>query len=418
MAHRSGGGSHGGGRHGGSHHHSGHGGGSSGPRYSTRPFPNSRRFRYYDRHGRENYIYCSGVPRKSNIFTLIVNLIFFIPFIAAGLFTLLYFLVTFFPPSPLKPVYDQTDVHIFDEAGVIDNEASLEDALQEFEDLTGISPYVVTVYNSEWIGYFNELSDYAYYMYINAFSDEQHFLVLYSEPENAEELDFVDWSWEAIQGDETDRILTEDHFDKFSIDLHDDLLRDSVSVGEAFENAFKNSLTYMMKGDRRESVSMGIFSLFWNFIVGIFIFNVISDFIKGRRDYQEVPYESAGNAVSGAMGYGNNVSYQGNTGYQNNTTFQGDRNYQSNTSFQGNGNYQSNMSFQGNGNDQNNMNYGANEFHQSNLNGVQYNGVQYNTQSPADANYYNDDARFRSPEYYDDDARYRGSTAYESDKNK
>lgn len=405
MAHRSGGGSHSGGHHS-SSHHSGHGGRSSGPRYSKRPFPNARRFRYYDRHGRENYIYCSDVPRKSSIFALIVNLIFFIPFIGAGLITLVFFLISFLPPHSLEPVFDQTDVHIIDEAGVIDNEVSLEDALQEFEDLTGISPYVMTVYDSEWIRYFDNLSDYAYSMYLNTFSDEQHFLVVYSEPENAEELDFVNWSWEAIQGDETDRILTEDHFDKFSSDLHDDLLRDSVSVGEAFENAFKNSLTYMMKGDRGESASIGIFSLFWNFFIGIAIFSLINDFIKGRREYQEVPYENTGNAVSGAMGYGNNIPYQGNEGYQNNTTFQGGGNYQNNTTFQGDGNYQ------------NSINYGANEFHQSSLNGVQYNGVQYNAQGQADDNFYNDDARFRSPEYYDDDARYRGSTAYESDKNK
>ena len=52
MPHSSGGGSHGGGSHGGGSH--GGGGGSRGPRVSTRPFRNSRRFRYYDNHGNEH----------------------------------------------------------------------------------------------------------------------------------------------------------------------------------------------------------------------------------------------------------------------------------------------------------------------------------------------------------------------------
>lgn len=396
MAHRSGGGSHGGGRHGGSHR-SGRGGGSSVLRYSNHSFSNSRRFRYYDRHGRENYIYCSGVPKKVSIFQLIINLIFFIPFIGGGLLIFVYFLSNILPPKPLEPVYEPADVHIIDEAGVIDNQDSLEDALLEFEQLTGIEPYVVTMNHSDWVQYYGSLSDYAYSMYLNTFSDEQHFLVVYSQPENAGEVDFVDWSWEAIQGDETDKILTENHFDQFSRDLHDDLLRNSVSVGEAFENAFQNSLSYMMKGNYSEAVAAGLFSLFWNLIVGIFIVSLISEFINGRRDYQEVPLEGSGNTVPGVMGYGNNVSYQGSAGYQNNTVFQGDGSYQNNTVFQGDGNYQ------------NGMNYGSNQVYQNNLNGAQYN---------ENNSYYNDDARYRSPEYYDDDARYRGSTAYESSKNK
>lgn len=148
--------------------------------------------------------------------------------------------------KPLDPEYESTDVHIMDGAGVIDDEDSLEEILQEFEDTTGISPYVMTVYDEDW-KYYNELWNYAYEIYINSFSDEQHFLIVYSEPENAAELDFVDWSWEGIQGDDTDPILTESKVERFGDDLHDNLLRNNVSVGKAFEYAFEESLTYMFE---------------------------------------------------------------------------------------------------------------------------------------------------------------------------
>lgn len=140
---------------------------------------------------------------------------------------------------------DDGDVYIVDNIGVIDNEDSLKEVMREFEDLTGIYPCVMTVYDSDWNQDYEELWQYAYDVYINTYSDELHFLIVYSEPENAAELDFVDWSWEAIQGDDTDPILTEYNFGIFQDALQTDLLRDNVSVGEAFENAFEKILQYL-----------------------------------------------------------------------------------------------------------------------------------------------------------------------------
>lgn len=140
---------------------------------------------------------------------------------------------------------DDEDVYIVDNIGVIDNEDSLNEVMQEFEDLTGIYPCVMTVYDSDWNEDYEELWQYAYDVYINTYSDELHFLIVYSEPENAAELDFVNWAWEGIQGDETDPILTEYNVRIFGAALHADLLRDNVSVGEAYENAFEKILQYL-----------------------------------------------------------------------------------------------------------------------------------------------------------------------------
>ena len=361
MAHRSGGGSHSGGHHSGGHHSSSHGGsgGGNSPRYSNRPFPHARRFRYYDRHGRERYIYGSQMPTKASTFQLIFPLIFFIPFVLVGIFSVVSAFLTFTPTKPLRPEYEPTDVHIMDEAGVIDDEDSLEEILQEFEDTTGISPYVMTVYDEDWKYYYRELWNYAYEIYINSFSDEQHFLIVYSEPENAAELDFVDWSWEGIQGDDTDRILTESNIERFNEDLHDNLLRNNVSVGEAFEKAFKKSLTYMMKSENNsETVVALLFAVIWNTVIISAVVGVIRSYIIGKRDYQEVPLEGSANTVPGAMG-GNNTAYQNGTTYQsgagvpyqNQTTFQGDSNYQGSQIYQsGTGTVKKYMYYDKNGN--------------------------------------------------------------------
>ncbi|MDE6742467.1 MAG: hypothetical protein K2J95_01150 [Lachnospiraceae bacterium] len=345
MAHRSGGGSHSGGHHsGGGHHSSGGRGGSNGPHYSNRPFRNSRRFRYYDRHGRERYLYGSEMPKKMGIFSLIVSILPLIPFILVGIFTLVYPLSSLRPPKPLSPVYEPTDVHIMDTIGVIDDKESLEKVLQEFEDTTGISPYIKTVYYDEWIWHYDEFWDYAYSEYLNTFDDEQHFLIVYTEPENAEELDFVDWFWEGIQGDDTDPILTESKVDRFGEDLQDNFLRNNISVGKAFEYTFEESLTYMMgRNDNDDALSILFFGVVWNAFVLIFVVGVINSFIISRRDYQEVPMEGSSNTVPGTMGYGNGTAYQSGMGasYQSNTTFQNDPNYGNSQIYQSGQVYQS-----------------------------------------------------------------------------
>lgn len=331
MAHRSGGGSHSGGSHSGGSHSSYGSGGRSGPRFSKHPFPNARKFRYFDKHGREMFIYGETMPTKSSKLGLILSLIFISPFLLAGIGILAQFIFIFFPMKPLSPDYAPTDIHIMDGAGVIDNEESLEETLQEFEDLTGISPYVMTLHDSDWMEHFNyNLSDCAYHEYITLFSDEQHFLVVYSEPENAEELDFVDWSWEAIQGDETDSILTESKFEIFQEDLHSGLLQENISVGEAFENAFEQAKTYMMRGDKQDIFLSGLMAVIWNvFIVSILI-SQIKNYKEGQRDYEEVVY----GAPAGVPNNGNNADGQNYPSNENYVSGQNNDSYQKNTTWQ------------------------------------------------------------------------------------
>lgn len=288
MPHSSGGGSHGGGSHGGSF--GGHGGGSGGgPRVSSRPFRGAKRYMYYDRKGNERYVYSTSMPRAESKFTFILGLLVFIPFIYFGFFMSFKASESFFPPAKLKPSYVENQIHISDGADLIDNEIILEDTLNSFEDITGICPYIMTVYDSDWQGKYSTLERYAYSLYVNNFNDEQHLLIVYSEPENADELDFVDWSWEGMQGDDTDPILTESKFDVFREDLQKNLMKDSVPVGDAFNNAFTKSLGYMMD-IRIDSNAVGIilFMLIWNLIIVSAIVASVKSFIVGNREYKEV----------------------------------------------------------------------------------------------------------------------------------
>lgn len=151
------------------------------------------------------------------------------------------FSLLFGKTAPLVPVYTDNGSHIEDHVGAIDNSYELEQYLTEFRSLTGISPLVLTVYDSVWENEYTKLEDYAYDYYIQKFSDEQHWLFVYSASDNSDE-----WSWHAMQGNDTGKIITMSKFDKFRVDLQENLEDGGVSVGGAFAVSFKNSLKYMM----------------------------------------------------------------------------------------------------------------------------------------------------------------------------
>ena len=233
MPHSSGGGSHGGGTHGGSH------GGSSGNHISHHYFPGSRRYRRHRPGYPDEYIYASAKPQKTSPLILVI-LALVGGFITYGTFTAAKDEV----PLKLKPVYATPDTHIEDSIGVIDNEDELEDVLTDFEDVTGICPVVYTVYDEDWQGGYYDLESYAFDVYVDNYDDEQHFVVVYSIPEdqitdfNSGDLEVPDFAWEAVQGDETDPILTEGMFRHFSNEFHN-RLEDGVRPGQAFREAFE-----------------------------------------------------------------------------------------------------------------------------------------------------------------------------------
>lgn len=321
MPHRSGGGSHSGGHHSShsssshysshrsSSHHSSHrmgGSGNSITRYSGKPFLNARRFRYYDKNGIERYVYCDRFPPRISFFKLIINLVLLLPF-----FLMVYIIINenidiYTLPKPLEPVYEKTDVHISDELGIFEDENGMEDILQQFEDITGISPYIMTVYYSEWQGEYDDFRMYVYYTYLSKFTDEQHFLIAYSETETGKS-----WQWDLFYGDEAKLILTEEHMNRFGVDFFENFQNGENSVEKAFERAFENSLTYMMEYKYLSSAIVTTIFLLIIFSAILFVIvSEIKEYIMGKMDYQEVPMNGSINStIPGATSTANGDFY-------------------------------------------------------------------------------------------------------------
>lgn len=102
-------------------------------------------------------------------------------FIAAILISIPFWTLVVDTPQKLEIDYD-TNILIADILDVMTEteEAELSAKVKEFQDVTGVTPAVLTVANDEWKPYYESLENYAYDYYVNAFSDEKHWLIVYS----------------------------------------------------------------------------------------------------------------------------------------------------------------------------------------------------------------------------------------------
>lgn len=313
MPHSSGGGSHGGGTHGGSH------GGGSGNHVSHHYYPGARRYRRH-RHGHDDeYVYAKSKPQKVGLFSVI--LVYLVSgFVGYGTFMSVGSEI----PHKLTPVYKSPADHVEDKIDVFADDEDLEQALGQFEEVSGICPVVYTVYNEDWLDEYADLETYAYSQYVDNYSDEQHFVIVYSIPEDqaegfaSGELDVPDFAWEAIQGDETDPILTEGTFRHFARKLQD-RLEEGMDPGKALEASFEEITGSIDQTLNLRSplnvISLGIKLLplaIAVLILGFAVVMVTRQFILDRNtEYEEVPMdleaERASYAGAGTAGQTGNT---------------------------------------------------------------------------------------------------------------
>ena len=292
MPHSSGGGSHGGGSHGGSH------GGSSGPRVSTHYFAGARRYRkHHISTGRDEYVYASSKPQKSGLASIIFILIFGTAFLGFGFGGILSD-----RPNKLKTKsWETAEVH--DDIELIEDEDDLIWAMQDFQDITGICPVFYTAYDEDWIGKYSDLEAYAFDTYVDNFSDEAHFVIVYSISEDERQLQLnsdtiPDYSWEAIQGDDTDNILTETNFKHFADKVQLELEKGD-NPGEAFAEGFEY-LNGRLEGQLKPGSTGRIVSLMLSCFplllvagfFGVFLVLSIKNYKKDKDiEYEEVPLD-------------------------------------------------------------------------------------------------------------------------------
>ena len=237
MPHSSGGGSHGGGFHGGGSH-----GGSSGPRISHTYFPGARRYR---RHiistGRDEYVYSTSMPQKQGIGPLVI-----VGIMAAVFMGALFPAVTTSVPTKLKAHYLDKPA-VYDDIDVIKDDDALIKVLDEYQELTGICPVIYTTYNEKWDRNY-DLEAYTFEKYTDNFKDEEHWVFVFSIPESEKECYSADkpyvphYSWEAVQGDDTDPFVSESMFRHFGIKVQNELEKGS-DPGVAFTDAFKYAIS-------------------------------------------------------------------------------------------------------------------------------------------------------------------------------
>ena len=120
--------------------------------------------------------------------------------------------------------------HIYDNAGVIADEGSVNAAMSSFESNTGVSPAIFTI-SDQLSG--DDFRQYARDVYSSNFDDQDHVVIVYQmTPEGT-------WSWTCVFGTNTGTVFTQDNIDTFQSDLTNAF--SSSNVDNALESAFNNA---------------------------------------------------------------------------------------------------------------------------------------------------------------------------------
>ena len=257
MPHSSGGGHHGGGFHGG---HGGFHGGSGhyGSGRSTK--------HYYYHHGHVYHYsgedYDSFKKDRSRYIVYAIILLIVIVIIACYLFPSMH--------SGEKLKYTENNqICIEDPQGVLGDTANLEQSLRKFKEKSGIAVVIVAIpdYMSN-----SSLESRAYSLYKEKCKDETFWLIAYSTEDNPN-LYYNNWSFEGMQGDRTDEILTSTLTYSFNASLSQKLDRPYGSPADAFSDAFDELTNNLFQSKKNSDIDSEVI-LKLIFFVGFFCYLV------------------------------------------------------------------------------------------------------------------------------------------------
>lgn len=286
-----GGGSSGGGSHGGGGFRSSGSGRNNTPKFSReKPFPGAIRYFYIDTAGIRRTFYYGGVPKRRSLASVIVPPIIFV---LLGIVMATAIMLTIIP-AKLKPkkctfsgVYISDQDDLFSER----EEELLKESFKAFYDKTGIEPYLYAFESSNLPSKYGSetnqkaMEDYAYDIYVNTFSDEGHFMILYSETRNSDEI--TDWIWIDMAGDDTNDLIDDSAFVDFQSSMQRYLHNDSIPKGEAIAKSFDESTETIMKPSVLQLVFLSIFFLFY---LGLPIYACVSNVKEVRETNQYCDY--------------------------------------------------------------------------------------------------------------------------------
>lgn len=291
MPHSSGGGSHGGGSHSGGHSFGGSSrsyssGGSSSSSYkehvrvSHSRFTGANKYVYYTRGGRMHYMYAKKKPDTPDLSTTAV-LIAVIGVIAGFLFFTFYN-AGLYTPRKLDTSNYESGTMIIDNVGIIREKAALDKEMKELLAVSGVSPAIEIVTESEWNTNYESFEAFAYSEYLRLFNDEKHWLVVLSLPDDYKTVDFVDWRWEGMIGDDCYPAINSSSEELFTTTVQRYLLRSEVNYMEqGLANAYKEFANVCMERqiDRINLIMAAI-------VLAIFViltWIAIADYIRQRK---------------------------------------------------------------------------------------------------------------------------------------
>ncbi len=211
----------------------------------------SRRYAYYDRYGNLQYFYLNNTLEKSNFFWVSIVLLI-------SLFSSVFFGFGYIDSKPIKAGLNNSLISDSARVFSVSEQTELMRCIQEFNDETGIAVEIHTASRAECEGY-GSFTNYAYNYYVNKYSDEYHWVIVYVEDRNG-------WRWEGMQGDNTDSILNKRKLEEFNSIVNDCLSNRKTSSGGAFIKAFntvtpnilKNDFNWSYKPDKIKAIVLGV----------------------------------------------------------------------------------------------------------------------------------------------------------------
>ena len=266
-------------------------------------FAGSRLYLKHNSSGSDEYVYANSMPVKAKLAPIIVMLVIY-----SFLFPLMGRSVYELAPHKIIPVYSDAPA-VYDEINAIKNEEELKSAITEYQKATGICPVIYTVYKDD---YTRTMREVAYDKYVGTFTDEQHFVIIYAVSKedqaklNNGEIKVPGFTWEAVQGNETDILMSPAIFKDFASMAHSNLEL-GVDPGTAFANAFRTAAE--SADSARFSGAIKVYApilVAAAFFIGLLAFCVRRFWKEKDAVYEQIPMGSDPNEFSG--GYSGNVA--------------------------------------------------------------------------------------------------------------
>ena len=287
MPHSGGGGSAGGGFHSGSSSSrmssSGMRGNNMPPRRrSTVFFPGAYTYLYY--RNRRPYYYYSNYDLREDRRNSRVSIV--ILAIVALLFGLLSFNLVKKGTSDDAYVIkgnDSYSIIIKDSNNLLEDKESLKIGLEQVQKQSGTVLSVMAVTKDEWSSRYDSLEDYAYELYVNNFTDEDHYLIVYSVVADNTDI----YAFETIVGDNYSSYIDYDVEDNFSRQISRNL-----ESGENITTAILDATNYLssavQEGVKEDRSSAKVIGIVLGVIALISIIGAVFKFIDTNKQSEYV----------------------------------------------------------------------------------------------------------------------------------